>query len=345
MPNKKSYKMIQRNLLLGLTVSFLMMSCDSHPSFKSSEDVIEGCQRELVKLKKKNDVSAKELAEITSYWLEVQDSAYSVFGRDSSMNLQSPITMAYFIVSDSIRGEISRIAFSQKRTLKDVMYIKLNSVSGTSLIQKSDTYKKAAEFFNGLDKEKLYDNPQVTLKAYNDLLSSDRTFRNGQELINFIAREDVCFRSLMKYLSQVSSVDLQRLSDSTSEVFDDLYSSIGKKNDDVNDQTMLYLTMRFNRRVVQNAMACRDDIIRGARLDKVQRANYRWMLIQPLMAIDGYSTKVLTDRQKDELLNLSNELPSLLQKLEVNRQTKEQEEEFNNVLSNYFLKTFLSTSL
>lgn len=342
---QKTYTMKKGKLyLMGLAVPFII-SCESHPSFKNSADVVEGCQKELVELKKTNDLPIDKLAKVTSYWLEIQDSAYSVFGRDSTISLRSPVAMSYFIVSDSIRSEISRIAFSQQRTLKDVMYLKLNTANGVEKIRKSDTYKEAVGFFDNLDKQSLYNSLQTTLSAYSKLLGSARKFRNGQELIDFIAKEDICFRSLMAYLSQVSSRDLKLLTDETSVIFNDLYSSIGNNADDVNDHTMLYLTMRFNRRIVQNALACKNDIQRNVPLSKAQMANYRWMLIQPFMAIDDYSTKVLTDNQKEELLNISNELPSLLGKLEIKSQTKEQEEEFNNVLANYFLKTYLSTSL
>ena len=63
------------------------------------------------------------------------------------------------------------------------------------------------------------------------------------------------------------------------------------------------------------------------------------------MAIDDYSTAALTSKQKEELLDMSNELPMLLNKLELEKQTKEEEDKFTKVLSEYFLKSYLSTSL
>ena len=101
----------------------------------------------------------------------------------------------------------------------------------------------------------------------------------------------------------------------------------------------------FNRRIVQNALACKQDVENGKKLSHLQRANYRWMLIQPFMAIDDYSTAALTSKQKEALLDMSNELPMLLNKLELEKQTKEEEDKFTKVLSEYFLKSYLSTSL
>lgn len=332
-------------LLLALLCSSVLVGCEEHPSFKTSVDAVEGCKKELAELKEMDDVSVENLAKATSAWLEIQDSAYSVFSRDTTINLRSPVAMAYFVVSDSIRGELKRLAFANPRSLRDVMYLKLNTATARKKIEKSDVYKEALDFYDKLDKQDTYPNLIKTLIVYSALLHNAKPFKHESELLGFISEEDRCFRSLMKFLSQVSNEQLQQLTDATASIFDGLYSSVGRKVDDVNDRTMLYLTMRFNRRIVQNALACKQDVENGKKLSRLQRANYRWMLIQPFMAIDDYSTAALTSKQKEELLDMSNELPMLLNKLELEKQTKEEEDKFTKVLSEYFLKSYLSTSL
>ena len=332
-------------LLLALLCSSVLVGCEEHPSFKTSVDAVEGCKKELAELKEMDDVSVENLAKATSAWLEIQDSAYRVFSRDTTINLRSPVAMAYFVVSDSIRGELKRLAFANPRSLRDVMYLKLNTATARKKIEKSDVYKEALDFYDKLDKQDTYPNLTKTLIVYSALLHKAKPFKHESELLGFISEEDRCFRSLMKFLSQVSNEQLQQLTDATASIFDGLYSSVGRKVDDVNDRTMLYLTMRFNRRIVQNALACKQDVENGKKLSRLQRANYRWMLIQPFMAIDDYSTAALTSKQKEELLDMSNELPMLLNKLELEKQTKEEEDKFTKVLSEYFLKSYLSTSL
>lgn len=86
-----------------------------------------------------------------------------------------------------------------------------------------------------------------------------------------------------RILNEVDTETLQKLTMGTTRVFDGLYSSVGAQVDDVNDRTMLYLSMRFNRRIIQNALACKEDILSRRRLGNTQQANYRWMLIQPFM--------------------------------------------------------------
>ena len=108
---------------------------------------------------------------------------------------------------------------------------------------------------------------------------------------------------------------------------------------------MLYLTMRFNRRIMQNAIACREDILNNNHLNKEQRVSYRWMLIQPYVSMDEYSTSVLTKKQREELMILSKELPVLLNRLDNQKKTKEEEDKLVNTLADYFLKSYISSTL
>ena len=45
----------------------------------------------------------------------------------------------------------------------------------------------------------------------------------------------------------------------------------------------------FNRRILQSAETCRNDIKTQKPLDAKQSANYRWLLIQPFLAMDNYA--------------------------------------------------------
>lgn len=336
---------IKNHFFCMMAVASLLVSCNSHPKFETSADAVEGCKKELAALKGEKEMSIEQLTKATSSWLEMQDSAYSVFSRDTSINLRSPVALAFFVVSDSIRGELKRLAFSQPRSLNDVMYLKINTATSREKIEKADTYKEAISFFERLDKQDVFPSLKETLGAYYYLLAKAKPFKTEEQVIEFISKEDKCFRSLMMHLNEVSNDHLQQLTEATSKVYDGLYDSVGKKADDVNDRTMLYLTMRYNRRIIQNAAACKEDIENGKQLDRIQRANYRYMLIQPFIAIDDYSTSVLTREQKKELLEMSKYIPSLLTKLDLKKQSKEEEDKFTDVLSQYFLKSYFLTTL
>lgn len=271
---------VKKLIVFGMTMMAILVSCERHPSFSSSEEALQGCKQQLELLKQQQDASIEDLSSLTSTWLEVRDSAYSSFGRDSSLNLKSPMAVAYFMVSDSIRAEITRLAFVKPRSLREVMYFKLNTAMQRKVLEKNAIFKDA-----------------------------------------------------VKYLAQVDTETLEKLTMGTTRVFDGLYSSVGAQVDDVNDRTMLYLSMRFNRRIIQNALACKEDILSRRRLGNTQQANYRWMLIQPFMAIDDYSAAVLTEEQREQLLALSDDLPGLLERLDARKHVRDKENNLTEVLS------------
>ena len=332
-------------LLPMVAMACIFTSCSNHPSFKTSEEAIEACKKELKDLRGQKSVDIKKLTELTSGWLELQDSAYSVFAKDSMMTLKNPAALAYFLISDSIRTEITRLAVGSPRSMEDVMYLKLNSARGREKVEESETFKEAVDFYKRLDEEPTFTTLQETFNKYTKLLGNVKGFKKEDDFIKFIAAEDKCFRSLMQDLSLVSPGSLQVLTDGTSKIFEKFYSVIGKKHNDLDDRTMLYLTMRFNRRIIQNAEACVEDIENGKKLDNVQKANYRWMLVQPFMSIDDYSVAVLTDGQKEALTKLAGKLPSMLQKLDIKKYQEQSEENITNVLAMYFLKSYLATTL
>lgn len=332
------------SLTLVLTVC-LFFSCTSHPSFKSSTEAVEACKAKLAEIQSYKDADIEKVTDLTAQWQELQDSSYSVFSKDSTINLKSPIAMAYFVISDSMRTELTRLAFCTQRSLQDVMYLKLNTASEREKIEKSETYKKAMDFYAKLDEVPTIKGLGKILSAYNNLLNNTQDFKQESQLLTFIQQEDRCFRSLMEHLSNVPVNEMQHLTQKTARLFDRLYSSVGKKDDEVNDRTMLYLTMRFNRRILQNTIACREDILNNKHLNKQQMTSYRWMLIQPYVSLDEYSTSALTKKQREELMIISKELPVLLSRLDNQKKSKEQEEKLINTLADYFLKSYISSTL
>lgn len=84
---------VKKLIVFGMTMMAILISCERHPSFSSSEEALQGCKQQLELLKQEQDASIEDLSSLTSTWLEVRDSAYSSFGRDSSLNLKSPMAV------------------------------------------------------------------------------------------------------------------------------------------------------------------------------------------------------------------------------------------------------------
>lgn len=329
----------------SVLVVFTFMSCDNHPHFNNSTEAIEACHKFLLKYRDMKDASTKDLAENISDWLELQDSAYSAFSRDSSVTLHSPIALAYFTTADSVRIELKRIAMARPRTLKDVMYLKIYTAKEREKVRESAEWKATVKFYKALDERNCYPNLPVTLSAYNELFRNAKDIKKGKQLRDFIVEEDRCFRSLMRYLSAVPQNRLKDLTAKTSLVFDKFYNAVGIQHRQVDEQTMILLIMRFNRRIIENAEACRADINNNFKLDEAQRANYRWMLIQPYLTLDSFSSAALTDKQIDSLLDIAEDLPGLLNALDDKETNNNKAQEVTKVLGNYFLNSYIQSTL
>lgn len=332
-------------VLMLLLATMFLTSCGSRYKFKTSQEAVDGCRKMLADLRQKQQVNSKELAKIIGNWQEIQDSCYSVFSRDSTVQIHSGIANQYFAVSDSIRSQINRIASLRQYSLDDIVYIKTHTAKDRDKIHDSDYYKKAVKFYDSLDDGGLYASPQETVVNYERLLQSSTDIRSKKQLMYFIAEEDKCFRSLLISLSSMPQTTLQNLTVKTANVFNNLYDRVGVRKDSINDETMLLLTLRFNRRIIQNAVSCKHDIEDKVRLNNTMKANYRWMLLQPFVTIDNYSFACLTDKQTDELRDIAKKLPEYLTYLDDGQSTKEQRQNLMNTLSNYFLKNYLMTTI
>lgn len=336
---------MKKIILGGLFFAFTLVSCEKHPAFKTSIEAIEACKKELDNLSSKTSVDTKELVKLTNEWIEIRDSSYSVFAKDPTMTIKSDKSYAYFMLSDSIRKKLEELAISKDRTLEDVMYLKLNTAAERNKVSNSKTYQEAVDFYESLDDISIYTSLTKTLQEYDLLLKNTGILKKENQLLEFIKTEDRCYRSLMANLSQVTQAQLEKLTNRTARIISVLYANVGKKNNDANDKAMLYLTMRFNRRIVQNMVACREDIANEKKLNNTQRANYRWMLIQSYMGLDSYSIAALTEKQRKTMLNITKELPVLLTKLDGGKLTKETKNILSQTLSQYFLKTHMSIIL
>ena len=115
----------------------------------------------------------------------------------------------------------------------------------------------------------------------------------------------------------------------------DVYKGLG--DDEVSRRVQSYLTMRFNRRIIQNAEACRDLLAENYKLSEEQLQNFRWMLIQPFITIDDKGFSLLTEEQLDLLQELAKSLPGDLSRADrISRTNSQENEKLLNELPMYF---------
>lgn len=346
---------MKRNLVYLTTVfitvfTFLLVSCASRSRFvfQSSKDAVDASRNMLNELRKTETADIEKLTAFISDWRILQDTVMTKLMNDSSQ-LSLDLAEDFFVAADSIKIEIKRVAYSKPRTLNDILFLRLNTAKNIDEWIDKKSFADAKDFFENLDKEKTYPTLKESLQQYYSLLNKTRKFQKEGEMLEFIVKEDKCFRSLMEHLSEVKQQDLIKISGLTSDYFDKLTAAVSQKiNDETCKRISMYLTMRINRRVVQNADACRLLLNKKPHLDQTQSQMFKWMIVQPFFTLDDYSAALITKNQEKVLNSLAKEIPQLfsfIDGIDISKGKKEEQEKLIDTLNEYFLKSFLDYSL
>lgn len=313
-------------------------------TFKDGRDALYACHKEYQELRSMKDCGNDKLASVIGRWSLLRDSVISCLMSDSVIESDAESTTDFLIIADSIRRELSRLAFSKERDLREVVTIKVETARLLSTFNEEEV-KTARKFFRSLDEEQTFPTLEQTLLEYNKILTGN-PFKKEGELHEFIRKEDRCFRSLLAFLNNVPQGQLQKITDKTAAIFNNLYNNtVADLSNEVNERVMIYLTMRFNRRILQNAEVCRKNIKEEVALTDELAGNYRWMIIQPYMSIDNYGLALLTDKQVRSMGKMADELPELLSYVEgkdFKKTPKEEQKRLRKILADYFLKTFVN---
>ena len=114
-------------LLTVIGLVALISSCKEKSTFRfeTANEAITACHKELNEVKNLKKANVKQLAEIISTWMELQDSTLSIMMKDSTIKDDMKLTCDFFDVTDSIKSEIERLAWTEKRSITDVVKLKI----------------------------------------------------------------------------------------------------------------------------------------------------------------------------------------------------------------------------
>lgn len=301
--------------VLSLASTFLL-SCavDNEYLFKSPKDAISKYQSYASELHDKSSCSTDELIDAISHWQELSDTVYGYVSRDSSFTAHVHLSSVFAATSDSIRLCLLRLADSSVRTYSDILQVK----ERTSAFRNDTTLLiasvEALNFYDSFSDIKLRpESREEALVSYSDYVGSVSKdgIHSMDELCRFIKIEDVLFRGFLDHLSEYEELSLSDVTSSTESICRQIFESANAGDIDSKD-VMIRMAVRTNRRLLQNAQVCIDDIKKGRVKSDAQMAAYQWMTIQPFVALDGFSVALLTDQQKVQLRQIAIEFQKTL---------------------------------
>lgn len=284
--NEKEYYKI-RNVIVSVIIVMLFLclsSCNFHT--------------ELVRLDlsghKGHEISAEELVELC---------------RGIHRGTNQTMLMPYenngagkYVSHDSVGLFIGKLVDDSKFTLNDYLYIRRELIPFKVKYEMSLLDDSIGHFFSQLDENKVPDKGYIlAFKQYEKFLGNilENGIENEYEFQNFLKMEDTCFRQLLVHLSSWTSLPIDTIICKTNGIFDScndrMLNVIGERN------LLLYLMLRNNRRIVQNACASLRQLEKTANLSEEQFSVYWWMTLRPFLSTGDYSFYLMLNENTEEM--------------------------------------------
>lgn len=291
-----------------------LISCSDRNGKSLSEATNDpaGIYREyLYNIRCQKDSSFQVLTKHILQWQTVKDSVFRYLRNDTLSHSHSNQREECIRLHDSIRTEFSRLALSKTRTYQELLALKGEFSPYNNDEELHHAAGEIRPFFNSLDNLPLHKgNKEEILAAYRMLLT--RTVRNGihsrNELITYITKEDAIFRAFLSHLHDFEGESMADITRGTEQCCSQIFFAAERKEITYRE-AMLYLTMRTNRRQIQNMQICIEDV-RNKKIKTSSQAHaYIWMLIHPYTSLDGFSMTLLSDKERKQLDRMAAQTP------------------------------------
>lgn len=304
-------------LLTTVTSTMIVTSCGDgvHTSTpKTSETVISDYRAFWQDLKSKKELPGEDLSNEIKMWQKLKDSVIVQLARDSIRPPHTNYEVQFEMLHDSIRYEFTRIVMSRKNTYKDFVLAK---EAASPYINDGDIKKAihvAEPFFLKLNQRTIKHGASKTIIADYTAFLNQR-LRSGiaskEQMLEFIKEEDYHFRRFLSCFDQLHDQPVGDINQLTEKICKQTYTAANDGKLSLED-ALVYMTIRNNRRLIQNAQTCLSDIKSGKVQDKAQAQSYSWVLLQPYTTINEISVAMLTTDDRHALLQLAEETPKAL---------------------------------
>lgn len=348
MKSRKSYSnssVLLTKIAAASIAVFLLASCSSGNGKLLSEvkgDPAETYREYLYGIRKQDNLSIKDLAKHLKQWQTLKDSVFARLRRDSLERFHSDDRMKCERLHDSIRTEFSRLALSKPRTYQEVLALKEQFSPYAADKELYRAIEQSRPFFASLDnRPACRGNKQQIHSLYRALLAE--TLRNGihdhDGLTTFIGKEDAVFRAFLSHLHDFDNANTADITRATEQCCKQVFLAAERK-EITYQEAMICLAMRTNRRLIQNATTCIDDIRCNRVKTPAQAQAYIWMLLQPYASLDGFCMALLSSDDKKHLDRIAAHTPAAFEALSKILQSKgDRLDELPGMLMEIFIHT------
>ena len=285
--------------------------------FQAVKNAADAYRSYLSEVRKEENLPTERLIEKINDWQSLRDSVSACIAKDTANCIHANYESEIRGLHDSLRIEFTRLALEKSRTFADVLLIKEKTSQYRQDTELAQAVTDAEPFFRSLDSvAPCHGNAKQTVSIYQSFLAN--TLKSGisgkSEMLAFIKEEDRLFRSFLSHLPELADADLSAITNETEKCCLSVFQSAEGGKISYRD-ALVYTARRTNRRIILNALACRDDINQGNVKTEAQARAYVWMLLQPYVALDGFSVAVLSDMERTTLHAVADRTPQMIAKL------------------------------
>ena len=305
--------------LLGMLVSACNGSDSEAKSFSGANAALEDYEAFLRSVSKQKTLSNSELVSSVLEWKALDDSVTAAMFRDSVHTNRAVVDSTYFSLRDSITDKLTSLVDSRKRSFQDYLDFSL-AVNRPRLDSLSNQLMMSVHrFYASMDSVPVFNMDNVsTIHRYEDILddATRRGIHTKRDLFLFLRNEDRAFRSFLVHLPTLGGIPLAKVRDGSSALMKEMVELCQGDNPAfTTSEVIILLTMRNNRRLLQNALQCVNDINNRKVKGGDQAAAYLWMLLQPWISFDGLALSLMSEAQIGTLKILATETPKCVVKL------------------------------
>ena len=255
---------------------------------------------------------------LTKEWHTTGDSVRRCIDRNAT-DAETDYSIRFAALNDSISVCMENMVDSRPRSYTDYLSVlsalddvEKDAVSDSLIASVHRFYDKAgtAPVFAG--------NDRAIIRRYERILDDaiDKGFNSKQDVFRFLHDEDVAFRSFLKHLPTLGGFSLESISSKSKLLTTRMFNlAAGHTPMFTKAEIVLILTIRQNRRVIQNSHKCLEDIRTLKLTDANQQTAYLWMILQPWIIIDEFSYSLLDQEQLELLESIAAETGKAPKKL------------------------------
>lgn len=312
---KKNLVITLATLMAGLLLMMAVKACqnvsnnyvNNSVSFYSYSEALQYYDQYLMNLQGSKTNDAESLAKQLNNWRIVSDTVYHYLMIDSIYINNVLVAEGFDHTHDKCREEIIKMIDAGFWNYSDIVEIKRSTSTFSEDNFMLQCAKKAQIFYDTFEEPILTMKKELLLEEYSNFLyESKHKSYDMNEMLYFIRREDVFFRTFLAYLDDMNDEAVVSIAQDTDSVVGRIILSAKSGMLDLRE-AVVFLSIRTGRRLIQNSISCLENIGHVLQ-DSIKTEAYKWMIVQPFVSIDQLAMATMPNNDMNQFKTIAKKL-------------------------------------